>query len=315
MATVRTKGKTTQTTAKKGTAKKTAAKVETKAAETGDVKVDMATVAAAVNRLPAPSEAEVTAWRAQYPEGYVLELAAQTRATNVVGEAWGWFQKAEPVLTGELASAIRYPATRLAFLGRTILDLAGALEAERAKKRSTVTLVKAVDAAEALAGAALAELRGAMREAAGRHPTMTADLKARLGESSASTTAGALRALAALLASWMTGDDPVVRELARSARLTETDTKNARAHADAVTQASTVRRGANSADRDTPEVSGHEGRVLAEMRVLRNAFRNARALRDDKRIPALTPGAATRAVFTRSGPADDEGEPQPPPVG
>jgi hypothetical protein len=44
--------------------------------------------------------------------------------------------------------------------------------------------------------------------------------------------------------------------------------------------------------------------------VLRNAFINARAQRDDKRIPALVPGPATRAIFGRAATP----EPTPAPV-
>ena len=316
MATVKTTGTTKKTTAKKAASAQTkkGSAGATKAATTGDVKIDLATVAAAVNRLPAPSAAEVEAWRAQYPESYALGLAAQTRAAGVLAEAWGWFQQAEPVLTGELGASIRYAPSRLAFLGHTLLDLAGALESERAKKRSTTKLATAVGAAETLAAATLSELRAAMREAVGRHPTLSNELQTRLAEPSAATTVGALRAIATLLAAWRTSDDPVVHALLASVKLTEADEQRAIEHADAVSKATTARRGLQATERDTPEISTHEGRVLVEMRVLRNAFRNARALRADKRIPALTPGAATRAVFPRAA-AEDPTEPTPPPEG
>lgn len=290
------------------TPKKKAPKAE--GVTTGDVKIDVAMVAAAVNGLPAPTEAAVRAWLAQYPESYTLTLASQTRAPGVLGEAWGWFQSARTALEGEVGKGIRYPLARLGFLGRCVLDLAGALEEDRKAKRSNVTLKQAKTAAEALAQAVLSELRATVREAAGRHPVMKAELDARLAEAASASTVGELRALAALLDEWLTHADADVRELVASAMLSADDAANARRHADAVTLASTARRGKDTTDRDSPEVSVREGRLLAEMRVLRNAFINARAQRDDKRIPALAPGPATRAIFGRAATP----EPTPAPV-
>jgi hypothetical protein len=292
------------------TPKKQTPKAEHKAATTGDVKIDVATVAAAVNGLPAPTEATGRAWLAQYPESYTLTLASQTRAPGVLGEAWGWFQLARTALEGEVGKSIRYPLARLGFLGRCVLDLAGVLEEDRKAKRSNVTLKQAKTAAEALAQAVLSELRATVREAAGRHDTMKKELDERLAEAASATTVGELRGLAALLDEWFAHTDADVRELVASAMLTADDAANARRHADAVTLASTARRGKDTADRDSPEVSVREGRLLAEMRVLRNAFINARAQRDDKRIPALVPGPATRAIFGRAATP----EPTPAPV-
>ncbi len=296
---------------KKGSA---AAKKTAAAHTTGDVTVDVATVAGAVNRLPPPTEAAVRAWIAQYPESYTLTLASQTRAPAVLAEGWGWFQKAEPALRGDLGKGVRYPLERLTFFGRCMLDLAGALDAERAKKRSNSSLALAVTSAEALAQQALSELRAAMREAAGRHPTMNSDLEARLSEASAATTAGALRALAALLDEWLKHTDENVRELAASMKLTSDDATSARGHADAMTQAATAKRGTSTHDRDTPEVSVHEGRLLAEMRVLRNAFLMARQKSGDMRIPALSPSAATRAIFGRNSTPEPVVTPVPAPA-
>ncbi len=278
-----------------------------KPAVTGAVKIDVPTVAAAVNALPQPTSAQVSAWLAQYPEGYASSLATQTRAPLVVGEAWEWFQKARAALEGPLAGAIRYPIERLAFLGRCLLDLAGALESERAAKRKVSTLSGTRDAAEALAQATLIDLRSAMREAAGRHPTLTSQLDARVAESAEGNIAGLLTGLANLLDAWLDSDDEDVRTLVASVKLTRDDVTNAQTRAGALTTAATHKRGHTETERDSAETTPLEGRVLVEMRALRNALANARDKTGDKRIPLLAAGPATRAVFGRRG---DDGEPK-----
>ncbi len=292
---------------------RTAPKKE-KAEQSGDVKIDVAQVATAVSSLPQPTELEVAAWTSQYPEAYALSLAAQTRAPAILGDAWGWFQTARPTLEGPLASLVKYPKARLAFLGHCTLTLADAIEAERAKKRGASKLSQQKTSSEALAQAALSDLRASLRETAGRHPGLTDDLNTRLAEPTSSSVSGALLGLAGLLDEWLVHVDPLVRTLVATHMLTADDATRAREAAATLTGAATAKRGNTSTDRDSAEISPLEGRVLVEMRALRNAFINARERSGNKRIPALVPSPATRAVFGRGSAAADPPPPTPTPA-
>ena len=244
---------------------------------------------------PAPGAVARAAYASQWSDAECAERGTATKAVNVRNESGAWILTIHKAF-GTYHTEIGYSGSRLVYFLDTYEALAAAIAAhEESQGNLTGRKQSASDAlvAARTIGQTLADRLAA---AAGNRPAERRALDAtNTPASTPEETVHRLRNLTELAASWLTTRKAELAVLVAEAQITRQLVDAVRKAADDLEVYRREARSERRVPKDPPAVNLLEGRVLCEMRFVREAFERARA--GDKRIPALVPGPGTRAVI------------------
>ncbi|HEX4516769.1 MAG TPA: hypothetical protein VH054_24645 [Polyangiaceae bacterium] len=285
--------------------KATKAKSAAKPATVSSPSVVLAT--RALSSLPALKAAARDAFRAQTRAQERADLGGQTKSAGVLREAGAWIPTMAAALD-RFGAAIAYSKTRFAFYCESVLALSDAIAHATTTRSGSVTANARRDGALARAHEVRKDLRHALgdvtRGSDSAKRLATIDQRGQQDDVIASVL-GQLADLADDVLASAKKDDGVAALVdgVLSAELVV----EARDVAGDLTSAGAGRFTAGPARvQDPPEVNLAEGTVLAEMRVVKNAFE--RAHEKNASIPHLVPGPETRKVLASHA----KGKVQPP---
>jgi hypothetical protein len=226
------------------------------------------------------------------------DLGGRTKGDGVLRDVGDWITLIMYARSKFAPSVLRYGDTRVAYLCMTALALGDVIAEARGARGGATSAGGARVAAFAAARSVRDDVLHALEQVTkgSADASALADVERDLAHDD--QLAIALGKLADLADAWVTkaGKDEGVAALVSGAGLTSDDAAAARNAAAALVGASVDAKGAGSrAAQDPPDVNAAEGAVIAEMRIARRAFEQAK--KKDPRVPALNPGAATRAVI------------------
>lgn len=260
-------------------------------------RIDLSELGALLSSLPAPSETQRGAFRAQFSDARCANLGATTRAATVETEALRFARTAATTLLGPGGASVRYTPTRLAWLGECLAELAARRSSDVEARTDASGRKSSRSVLEIKARAVGSDLSLALQDVSEGNDTLRNELRdARAKVTPADDVLGLLDGHCAVLAAWLQGSE-VLRALLESARLDEGTLSAARDAAEALRRERTRANTGANPEFDGPAVNVIEGRVLYEMRLLRKVFNRARERSGDRTIPALTPAPALQRIF------------------
>ncbi len=261
--------------------------------------------------LPPLTNAERSAFRAQFPEAKCDDFGGRTKSEGVIAEARAHAGTIAKALKKHPAALRRYGLTRFAWFLECIAALDAAREAQLAAEGSASAAKGRAARALATAAETRDDLLDALTTIAQGNPSDLHALETATGSSAnAGKLAASLRGLTGLARSWLARPEENARVLAASVGLGTGDVDAAEAAGDALEAASGDKTlEGRTLVKDSPSVNRAEGRVLLELRLVMRVF--ARVNERNKEVPRLAPGAATRHVLGRKSAsgsaAEDDG--------
>ncbi len=276
-------------------------------AEATAARIERSQLLALLSALPALSDVERGAFRAQFDDEACRTLGATTRAAVVELEAMRFARVAHGFVTGPRASKVRYTPARMAWLLESLDALVDAREADvtaRGKVQATQRdRTLAAERASALTGELSLTLQDAAVGDAGRAKELN-DTRALVTPTD--DAPALLDALATVLESWLGRNDPSLTALLSGYGLGPADARTAREAAAVLRTERSRAQGAGNATTDGPAVNVREGRVLYELRLLRKLFHRASDRFGDPEIPRFNPSPTLRRVFTDERKGNEE---------
>jgi hypothetical protein len=254
--------------------------------------------------LPHLTDIQRTAFRGQFSHALCDELGARTKAEEVHQEALSWASVINATLRAHPHAVRRYSLARFAWLLECLRDLGAALEEQRAAQGGAGASRHRAERVKATAEAVRGEILLVLSTLAGGDPVESKKLDEATGTAETpEAIARSLGALADLAESWQERPTDAAKALVASVDLSPCDVEAARAAAAALTATVAEKPqgggGGRSSAQDLPTVNRAEGRVLLEMRIAMRFFE--RAHRENRIVPRLVPGPATRAVLAPRG--------------
>jgi len=206
----------------------------------------------------------------------------------------------------------RYQMSRLVWFLECLRALATAIDVQKTGVGSMQEARKRAERALSAAEATRNDLLHVLEILAGDNEAEKATFaKAKGTAATPDTLAASLKSLATLAAGWITHSDRVMKAMAESVNLIKADVDKARRDAEELIAARTDGSAGGKRElRDNAQVNLMEGRVLLEMQLAMGIFEAAN--KQNKMVPKLVPGAASRPFLARKraeGPAGMEQEP------
>lgn len=250
------------------------------------------------SRYPAPPDHKVKGYRSQFSDAICAELGTRTKARLVLLEAQSWAVIIDRGLrTPGIEKILKYTPDRFGFYFDCMDTLETNLREQQVRQGAVKDIKRANEDAEKAARAASETLGETLADVAGEREKEEAELAGLPATlTSPDDRAERLRKMVELGRRWTKRKDPELQVLIEEYALDEAALASAEKAAADLESTRPEARGNRVEPHDSPAVNLVEGRMLVEMKVVKRLFDRARLV--NKAIPAVIPGAGTRAVLS-----------------
>ncbi|MEZ4406937.1 MAG: hypothetical protein R3A52_10725 [Polyangiales bacterium] len=260
--------------------------------------------------IPAISDAERSAFEAQFTADECDAAGARTKAPKVLAEAIAAVEQIGPTVA---AGVMRYGTNRLRFLIDLLSDLAERVAFDQSQRDRGAQSRGELEAAMVEASDAREEMQHVLGLMARGSTKALDELDRARSQEDLSVS---LKLLATSAEHWLGRNDPTAKAMVTAHALTQADVDGAHRAARRLEKALTAARAGMAPTRDLPETNRIEGRVIKEIGVLHEAVTRARAgnglIPSLKLGPTLKREIAHRVVVAK--PVDDGPRPSVPPA-